>query len=188
MNDYAILNNMPYQDLIQFWEKDRNNLKDLNLFLWYDELNERPWKSLNIKESHPIHDIIQRLFLDIGVTTTFIQYMITVANHGMEEKLHIDMPLRKTAINIPIQIQERSQFFLMGNSKDLVPYNNTQGTPKFYYQPEKCSFYNSRKPWVFNTQEPHSFANYAPEDRVLLSISIEEDYDTVLKALPKEWF
>lgn len=187
-HDYKILWNMPYHDLISQWGKDKNDLRNKDLYYWRDELETRPWKSVGMKPDHPVHKIVEEKFSAYGLTLGPTQYMITVVGVGMDS-LHLDPPIRGAAINIPIEIEKDWQFFLTGSAEDLTEAPRTASNAvKFYYEPEKCSFFNCRAPWIFNSQAPHSFANYAKTDRVVMSISFLEDYDTVLKLIPKEWF
>lgn len=189
-HDYRILWNMPYHNLILPWEKDKNELRNKDLYYWREVLETRPWKSVGMKPTHPVHKMVENIFLPLGLTLGPTQYMITVAGVNMD-MLHTDPPIRGAAINIPIEIEETMQFFLAGNAEDLTEAPGTKSEnalTKFKYEPEKCSFFNSRAPWIFNTQKPHAFANYAKTDRVVMSISILEDYDTALGLIPKEWF
>ena len=187
-HDFKILWNMPYHNLISQWEKDKNELSNQDLYFWRDELRTRTWKSVGLKPYHPVHKMVENVFLPLGLTLGPTQYMITVAGLNMD-MLHLDPPVRQAAINIPIEIEETMQFFLTGNAEDLTEAPRTEsGAVKFKYEPEKCSFFNSRAPWIFNPRKPHAFANYAKTDRVVMSISILEDYDTALGLIPKEWF
>lgn len=188
---YKILENMPYQEYLDFYKDNLNDLRNTDNYLWYEGLEEKKWQSLNILPNNPLYKKIENFYKPLGFDITHIQYFKTVARYGFVP-IHIDHGVngvvRRAAINIPIQAEGIDQYFIMG-TEELQPNPEAGGKSlKYHYIPEVCSFYNSRKPWVLNTQIPHGFANWSDKDRIILSVGFMQDYDFVVERLPKEWF
>ena len=185
-HDYRILENMPYEHIQKFWERD-GKILNTDLFDHTDYMVEKTWQCITLNKEHELHKIIKDMFEPLGLEVGLLLYMICDARLGMD-KIHEDKDWRGSAINIPIQIEEEQQFFLMGSEECTPAPRSPSGAPKFLYEPEKCAFYNARRPYMFNSRKPHGFANYADTERVVLSISFQNLFDDALKLIPKEWF
>ena len=185
--NYKILQNMPFDDIKSHWESDKDNLDDPHMFWEHPGIVVKTWRLIYLLEPHPLTNIIKNMFAQYGLSVYEMTYMISEARLGMD-KIHIDPEHRLSAINIPIQIEEEHQFFLQCTDECIETVRTASGAPKFLYEPEKCAFYNSKRPFVFDPLKPHGFANYADTERVVLSITLETPYSEVIDILPKEWF
>lgn len=185
---FQILKNMPFEKYKAFWDKDRANFSDTNLFEHDNYHGASEWNLVYLKSIHPLYKMIDKDFAMHDINVTQVMYMASAARLGMDT-IHTDGETnRLSAINIPIQVDLQSQFFMACNDNCIETERSSSNLPKFLYEPEKCVFYNTRTPFVFNPTKPHCFANFADSKRVVVSVTIEDTYVECIKKLPKEWF
>ena len=162
--------------IVNCWEIDKTSLNDESRFKFFRPDQYQDY--IIIKPGHPLYDII-----NLPVDYVSLTYLRSLPRAGLGP-VHIDSN-RGCALNIPIQVDFDNSFCFVANEEctERDPYEFepvSPGSKRYLYEPEKYQYYNVRKPCLLNTKKPHGFANFADTERVLLSISFTESFNSIM--------
>lgn len=170
-----------------FWTEDQHHVKTDSDKFFFDHVDETQ-DSIIINPVHKLYDIFDDV---LPINYKSMLYLRSFPYVGVTP-VHSDWN-RKASLMIAIEVDFNDSHFFIGGEEECTkrPHEDWEdvyeGSQRFKYEPEKYHFYNYLNPCVFNAKKAHGFANYAMTQRVVLSVSFDEEYDYVSEALHKEW-
>jgi hypothetical protein len=172
-----------HKKIIENWELDKDDIKNPDRFM-YSRFDDHQDLVL-LKKDHLLFNLIK-----LPIEPVFLFYVRNPPRSGLGP-VHIDGNNGRTCVlNIPIKINLDESFFFVikeGETATERPPNPgeivNKGGRRYLYEPEKYDYHNLKKSCILNSKIPHGFANFANEERVILSICFDKPFDVISSAV-----